>query len=185
MSFILFGPPGSGKGTQAKLLSKDLKVKHISTGEIFRKEYKERTKLGIKAHEYWSKGNLCTDEITNKLIIDNLPKENYLLDGYPRNLSQAILLDKANKPDFVIVLDVPYHILKLRLLKRAKIEGRSDDNPETIMNRFKIHRKQTQPLLSYYKNKIVLVDGDQKVEDIEKDIIKGIKNANRSSKIKP
>ena len=82
-------------------------------------------------------------------------------------------------------MDVPYHILKLRLLKRAKIEGRSDDNPETIMNRFKIHRKQTQPLLSYYKNKIVLVDGDQKVEDIEKDIIKGIKNANRSSKIKP
>lgn len=186
MKLIIFGPPGSGKGTQAKLLCKDFKVKHISTGEIFRYEYNKKTKLGIEAHDkYWEKGNLCPDEITNKIIIKNLPKDNYLLDGYPRTIEQGKFLDKYNKPNFVIVLDVPYHILKARLLNRAKIEGRSDDNLETIKERFKVHRKQTQQLLNYYKDRIILINGDRKIEEIEKDIIENIKNANRSSKIKP
>lgn len=184
MKLIIFGSPGAGKGTQGKILAKDLELKHISTGELFRHEYEKKTKLGLQAYKYLSVGNLCPDKITNKLVINNLPNNNYILDGYPRTLFQAKILDKYNKPNFVIVLDVPFHILKARLLKRASIEGRADDTAETIKERFKVYRNQTQPLLKYYKDRIILVDGDRKVEEIEKDIIKILKNENRSSKTK-
>ena len=171
MKLIILGAPGSGKGTQAKLLAKDLKLKHISTGDLFREEYKKETKLGIEAHKYWGKGNLVPEDITKDLILKNLPKNNYLLDGYPRTIYQAKFLDENFTPDFIIVLDVPFHTLKFRLLRRAKIEGRSDDTEEIIKERFKVYRKQTSPLLKYYKDKIILVDGDRKIEEIEKELI--------------
>lgn len=187
MKLIIFGAPGAGKGTQAKILAKDLNLKHISTGEIFREEYKNKTKLGLEAYEkYWGKGNLVPDDITTKLVENTLKvvKDDFILDGFPRTIKQAEELSKICKINHVLVLDVPFHILKSRLLNRAKIEGRSDDTPETIKNRFKVYREQTAPLLKYYKDKIILIDGDNKAEDIKKDILKILKN-DRSSKIKP
>ncbi len=186
MKLIIFGPPGSGKGTQAKLLAKDLNLKHISTGEIFREEYKNKTKLGLEAYEkYWGKGNLVPDDITINILKNKLKniKDGFILDGFPRTIKQAEELDKFCNIDKVIVLDVPYHTLKARLLKRAKIEGRSDDTLEIIKKRFKSYRELTAPLLKYYKNKIILADGDNKAENIEKDILKILKH-DRSSKIK-
>lgn len=186
MKLIIFGPPGSGKGTQSKLLAKELKLKHISTGEIFRNELKNETKLGIQAYEkYWGKGSLVPDDITMQIVKETIKDvESFVADGFPRTIKQAQELDKFCKIDKVIVLDVPFHILKSRLLNRAKTEGRSDDNPRVIEHRFKAYRELTAPLLKYYKDKMVLVDGDRSVEEIESDIVKILKDENRSSKIK-
>ena len=114
MKLIIFGPPGSGKGTQSKLLAKELKLKHISTGEIFRDELKRKTKLGIEVHEkYWGKGKLVPDNVTMKIIKNKIKniKVGFIADGFPRTISQAKELDKFCKIDYVIVLDVPFHTL--------------------------------------------------------------------------
>ena len=188
MKLIIFGAPGAGKGTQAKILAERLKLRHISTGEIFREELKNKTKLGIKAYEnYWGKGVLVPDDVTIKILknaIKNI-KDGFILDGFPRTIEQAKALDKITKIDSVIVLDVPYHTLKSRLLKRAEIEGRSDDTPETIEKRFKVYREQTAPLVKHYKDKIILIEGDRNPEEIEREIVGILKNANRNSKTKP
>ena len=104
-----------------------------------------------------------------------LPKNNFITDGYPRRVREAEFLDSIRKIDKVIFLDVPFHVLKTRLLKRAKIEGRDDDNIDTIKHRFKVYREETQPVLKYYKNKILLIDGDNTPETIEKELLKLLK----------
>lgn len=187
MRIIIFGPPGSGKGTQARLLAGDFGLKHISTGEIFRDELKKKTKAGIEAYgKYLSRGNLVPDDLTFEIFKNALQntKDNFILDGFPRTINQAKEADNICKIDYVIVLDVPFHTLKSRLLKRAKIEGRSDDTPETIRKRFKVYREQTAPLLEYYRDKIILIDGDRDADNIEKELIKILKNENRNTKIK-
>lgn len=184
MRLIILGPPGSGKGTQAKILSEELRLKHLSSGDLLRKEVSKKTVLGNKIKKYLDKGNLIPDKLMDGFIKRILPKDNFLIDGYPRRLKEAEFLDSISNIDKIIFLDVPFHTIKSRLLKRAKIEGRSDDTPETIKHRFKVYREETQPLLKYYKNKIVLVDGDRTPEDIEKDIIKLLKNGHRNIKVK-
>ncbi len=165
MKLLIFGPPGSGKGTQAQLLSKDFKLEHISS-DILREEIKKGTLLGKKIQSYMQKGDLVPDDLMISLVKNNLSKNNFILDGFPRTLKEAKFLDKYNKPDNVIVLDVPFHTLKSRLLKR----NRNDDTPELIKHRFKVYSEQTAPILKFYKDRIILVDGDRKVEEIEEDL---------------
>ena len=171
MKLIILGSPGTGKGTAAHLLSKKLKLKHICTGDLFRKEYTKKTKIGLHAYSYWGKGNLVPSKITIFLTHSVLPSKNYILDGYPRNLTQAKALEKKQPTDYVLYLKTPSAIVVKRLLHRAKIEGRKDDTLPVIKNRLHVYHKETQPLLTFYKKKLILINGNQSIDKVLKDLL--------------
>ncbi len=173
MRFIIIGAPGSGKGTQAELLAKKLRLKHISSN-LLRDEIKKKTRLGKIFERYINRGDLVPDKFVNRLFKRNIPKDNFILDGYPRRVGEARYI-KSVGIDYIIFLDVPKSILKKRLLRRAKIEGRKDDTEKVIEERFRVYNKETMPLLKYYKNKLIRLDGNRKPEKILKDIIKIIR----------
>ncbi len=181
MIIILFGPPGAGKGTQADLLKEKLNLLHLSTGDILREEVNNGTELGLLAKKFMDAGELATDEliigmIKNK-IISNTTDKGFLLDGFPRTISQAEALDQmleenSLKVDKVISLEVEDHELINRLLLR----GRSDDNRETITNRLEVYKKQTLPIKNYYSEFGLLIEikGDDSIEEVFNNIITSI-----------
>ena len=166
---IFMGPPGAGKGTQAKEICNIYHIPQISTGDILREAIKNETELGKKAKKFLDSGDLVTDDIVIDIIRERLAKgdcgKGFILDGFPRTVVQAQSLDKLLKEmgkslDLIINLDVPENELLKRLLKRAEIEGRSDDNEEVIKNRLVNYRSKTLPLLDYYKNQSILTEVD-------------------------
>lgn len=177
MRIVLLGAPGSGKGTQAKLLVERLSVPHISTGVLLRNAAKKGTELGLKAKSVIDRGELVPDEIMSDIIEERLGRADvangFILDGYPRNLAQAKSLDtmltRLGKPaDEVIHIDVdPAQIIK-RLAKRATEEGRVDDAEKTVRNRMRVYAEQTAPVADYYANRGLLtrVLGDGHKEEI-------------------
>ena len=185
MNLILFGPPGAGKGTQAEILIKKYDIVQISTGDMLREEVKLGTELGKAAKSIMDKGDLVSDEIIismiEKRIIKPDCKNGFILDGFPRTLKQAIHLDNIlNKLDInidkVIEISVDEDILLKRITKRALESkfSRDDDNSEILKNRIVVYKKDTLPVLEYYKNsdKLHSVDGMQNVEGVSKDIQK-------------
>ena len=185
MRLILMGPPGAGKGTQAKLISERFEIPAISTGDIFRQNVAHRTELGIEAQRYMEAGDYVPDEITNAMVRDRLgeddAQEGFLLDGYPRTLPQVgeldcILDELGYRLDVVVSLTVDQDELVQRLLQRAKVEGRSDDTEEVIRRRQEVYEEQTAPLLSVYEEKGLLlrVDGMGEVEEVGKRIAAGL-----------
>jgi len=159
------GPPGAGKGTQAKVICEQKKVPQISTGDILREAAKEGTEKGLKAKEIMDSGRLVSDEIVIDIIKDRIQKDDckngFLLDGFPRTRIQAdalkkLLEDLNLKLDHVINIDVPGEELIKRLLNRAKIEGRTDDNKTTIENRIRVYQEKTQELIDYYSKMGIL-----------------------------
>lgn len=186
MKIIILGPPGTGKGTQAKIIAEKFGLKHLSTGAVFRSEFEKKTKLGIEAQKYWGFGNLVPDVVTLSLVKTNLPKDNFILDGFPRNLYQAKELDKIIDLDYILNIEVDKKIIIERLLKRAKIEGREDDTPEIIENRFKVYEKETKPILRYYNGRLLNIDGHGSPEDVYKRVVKvfGDKISGTSNKLK-
>ena len=161
MKIVLLGGPGAGKGTQANKLKEYYGVPHISTGEVLREARASGTELGEKAAEYMDAGKLLPDDIILGIINEKLympsMKHGFLFDGFPRTILQAEGLDKMLKSkgeslDSVVSIEVPDEIVIERLLKRAEVEGRSDDNCETIENRIRVYYEQTEPLKSYYKD---------------------------------
>lgn len=175
MNLILFGPPGAGKGTQAKNIAEHYNIPHLSTGNIFRHNIKNETDLGRKVKSILDEGNLVPDEITVALVVDELTKpeyENgYILDGFPRTVPQAealtaFLQSNESKIDSFITLQVPEQELVDRILSRA--EGRSDDTPEKVKNRLSVYKKETEPVLNYYKEKgvVQVIDGVGTVKEI-------------------
>lgn len=160
-NIILLGAPGAGKGTQSKILREKYDLAYISTGEILREEIKNKTPLGLEAEKIINKGMLVSDEIIVGMIREFITKHNdqdILLDGFPRTVKQAEALDTILKDlnrgqVSVIELDVRQELLMDRLLKRAEIEGRQDDNEETIKGRFQQYEQKTKPLTDYYKQK--------------------------------
>ena len=185
MNLILFGPPGAGKGTQADILINKYNITQISTGDMLREEVKLGTKLGKAAKSIMDKGNLVSDEIIiamiEKRIIKPDCKNGFILDGFPRTLQQAIDLDIILKKlniniDKVIEINVDEDILLKRITKRALESNiaRDDDNSEILKNRIVVYKKDTLPVLKYYKNlnKLYSIDGMQNVEGVSKDILK-------------
>ncbi len=177
-NIILFGPPGAGKGTQAKRLAKHYGLKHISTGDILRNELKNNTELGQKAKEYMEQGELVPDDIIIKMmeniIKNNLDVNGFIFDGFPRTLEQAVALDKLlekynMKIDACIRLQVNTDELIERLRKRAQLENRTDDqNINIIRKRIKVYREKTEPVQNYYKQqfKLYITSGEGTPDDV-------------------
>lgn len=177
MKLILVGPPGGGKGTQAKILTGNYSIPHISTGDMLRAAVTEGSELGKKAKEYMDQGELLPDELMIGILKDRILhddcKNGFLLDGFPRTIPQGealgeMLHELNTDIDYVVHIDVPDEELVKRLLKRAEIEGRSDDNEDTIKNRLKVYHELTKPLIDFYKGKgkLVDIDGIGTVEEI-------------------
>ena len=162
-NYIIFGPPGAGKGSQAVILSKKYNLKHISTGDILREEIKNGSKLGLKVKSLMDEGLLVSDEIIMEIIesvIDHSGQySGFLYDGFPRTLNQLLALDKMLERhnlriDAVISLVVDEDILIKRMLRRAEIEGRADDaNIDVVKKRIETYRQQTEPLIEYFEKR--------------------------------
>jgi adenylate kinase len=207
MKIILFGPPGVGKGTQAKLLVDKYKSVHISTGDLLREAVNNKTPLGIKAKSFMDSGNLVPDEVVIDLIKETMESQdkrnNFILDGFPRTLTQAQALDALFseikvKLDCVLSLEVEDEELVRRLEKRrlcrncgriytagqfdekkpvcescgGEIYRREDDKPDTVRRRLEVYRKQTEPVISYYKetNRLAPVNGMDEIKNIQESI---------------
>ncbi len=180
-NFILFGPPGSGKGTQSIKIAEKHGFAHISTGDIFRKNIREKTELGLKVQGIIEKGELVPDELLIKILEDAMDQypnvSGFVFDGFPRTTQQAHDLDMMlNKRDesvsLVLALEVNNDEILTRLLKRAELEGRKDDTKEVIENRINIYNDQTQPLIDFYteRGKFKSVEGIGGIDDIFKSI---------------
>ena len=193
INIIMFGPPGAGKGTQAKLLSDRFGFSYIATGDMFRNHIKNQTELGRLAQSFIDKGDLVPDEVTVNMIKEEIEKNpgagGFIFDGFPRTTVQAEVLDEflrnANqKVDAVFALEVPEKILVERILNRGKTSGRKDDtDPETIKHRLNKYHTETEPLKDYYFRRQVLhqIDGLQSIEKIHElisSVIEDIINGN-------
>ena len=179
MNIVLFGPPGAGKGTQAVKLAEKFNYVHLSTGDIFRKNIKENTKLGQLASSYMSKGELVPDEVTIKMLEDaaneNPNAEGIIFDGFPRTIAQAKALDsflekdRNQKVDKMLSLEVDDEELIKRLLERGITSGRPDDADEGIIrDRINVYNRSTAPLKNYYteQGKCVEIVGVGGIDDI-------------------
>lgn len=185
---VLVGPPGAGKGTQAKLLDAALGLPQISTGDLFRHNLKNATPLGKLAQTYMDKGELVPDEVTVAMVRDRLSQpdceQGAILDGFPRTIDQAEALDALLGELGGRIMVVPYikvdgEILVQRLLRRAEIEGRVDDSEETIRTRMRVYAEQTKPLLDYYgqKDLVRAIDGQQSIDEVHEDLVEVVRQA--------
>jgi adenylate kinase len=191
MRLILMGPPGAGKGTQAKVVADHFGVPAISTGDIFRFNVSEGTELGVKAKQYMDAGEYVPDEITNLMVRNRIDEPDaepgFLLDGYPRTLSQVEELDgmikfTGHELDAVVVLTVDSEELVSRLLARAETDGRSDDTEDVIRRRQEVYAEQTEPLIDVYRdrNLLIEVDGMGEVDDVTKRIFDALAGVRES-----
>ena len=178
LNIVIFGAPGSGKGTQSARLIDAYGLYHISTGELLRDHIKRGTELGVTADQFISKGQLIPDDLMIRILDDVLEneaaaKKGVVFDGFPRTIPQAdaleeLLAKRGSQLDAVIGLDVPEDELVHRMLARGKETGRADDNIDTIKNRLDVYHNQTLPLRKYYeeKSKYIAVNGTGIVDEI-------------------
>ena len=169
MRLVLMGPPGAGKGTQAKFIADHFKIPAISTGDIFRANVSQGTPLGQEAKRYMDAGEYVPDEVTNKMVRNRIDEPDavpgFLLDGYPRTLAQVEELDGMIKftghaLDAVVCLTADDDVLVSRLLQRAQLEGRADDTEDVIRRRQEVYADQTAPLIDVYRGRGILVEVD-------------------------
>ena len=192
INLVFFGPPGSGKGTQAQYIARSLHLNHISTGDIFRKNIQNKTSLGIAAEEYIKDGKLVPDDLTINLLsneIDNFSNSSgFIFDGFPRTVLQAesfdeLLKEKDMSISYVFSLEVSENELVKRLLLRGITSGRSDDRNENIIrNRIQVYHDQTSILVDFYlnsiENRFISINGEQDIKLISKQIMMNIDEFN-------
>ena len=186
LNIIICGAPGCGKGTQSELIVAKYELKHLSTGDLLRKEIKDKSELGQIAEGYISQGQLVPDKMIIDIIIKNIDEQpasckGFILDGFPRTVGQAEaleeILNSRNKKSTVLIdVQVEKQELISRLLKRGELSGRSDDNMETIQKRLEVYETQTAPVAEFYKdlNKYAFIDGMGTIEEIFGRISKAI-----------
>ena len=185
LNIVIFGPPGSGKGTQSTKIIQKYGLNHLSTGDMLRAEMAAETKLGLEAKNLVTRGELVPDEIVIGMIknrIEDAKEANgFIFDGFPRTVKQAEALDEllstgGMEITYMVNLDVEKEELINRLLKRAEAEGRADDNLETIRNRIQVYENQTSPVIEYYRKqgKARPVNGLGTIEEIFDRIVEAI-----------
>ena len=186
-NLVIFGAPGSGKGTQSDLLVAKYSFRHISTGDVLRAEIKQGTELGRTAQQFIDKGQLIPDELMIEIlasVYDSLcPCEGVIFDGFPRTIPQAealknMLAQRGTEVSAVLQLEVPEEMLTERLLNRGKTSGRADDNAETIRKRLEVYHSQTAPLAAWYtaEGKLHAIKGYGALEEINAALCKVIDN---------
>jgi adenylate kinase len=168
---VLLGPPGAGKGTQAEKLAEKLEIPQISTGELFRRNIDNGTRLGLEAKRYLDAGDLVPSDLTNQLVDDRLndpdTTNGFILDGYPRSVDQAKALhEMLERRGTDIDAVVEFRVSQDELLQRLKARGRADDTDEVILNRMKVYRDETAPLLEYYRDELKTVDAVGAVDEV-------------------
>ena len=173
---LMLGPPGAGKGTQARMLARAFGIPHISTGELFRTAIAAGTELGTQVEGILASGELVPDDVTNAIVAERLEEPDvacgYLTDGYPRTRAQAEAFRRTRGPapdfDAVVLLDASEDVLVDRLLKRAAAEDRADDTEDVIRRRFAVYREQTEPLIDYYAHRdlILEVPGEGAIDEV-------------------
>ena len=181
---LFLGPPGAGKGTQAAMLARTLGVPHISTGAMLRDNVERGTELGMKAQAIMAAGDLVPDDLVVAMVQDRLTQDDavcgFLLDGFPRNVGQAGALDAAlgsGALELALLVEADEEELVTRLLQRAIEEGREDDNEQTIRNRQRVYRDETEPLVGYYPDngvQVVAVDGKGTVDEVFGRIVRAL-----------
>ncbi len=194
-NIIFFGPPGAGKGTQAKIISDHLKLSHLSTGEILRKKTLDQDTLALKLKEIMSSGKLVSDNILNSIVSDRLKKEGdngFILDGYPRTFSQSQFLNNHlkisnNEINYIFNIQIKFETLRDRILKRSSEESRDDDNIEALQTRYFEYLNSTEKVSANYKqtyNDIFFeIDGSLQIEEITNKIKGILKKSWKSAKI--
>jgi adenylate kinase len=214
LRLLFFGPPGAGKGTQAKKVAQEFQIVHISTGDILRDAVSKGTELGKMAKAIMDRGELVSDEIMNSLVKERLEElDSFILDGYPRTLDQAKFLDQATKElqkeiDAAVLIDVSEEEIVKRISNRrvcpncgkvynlitlqpkedekcdvcgTKLIQRDDDKEEVVRERYKVYKKNTEPVIEYYRknNKIITIDGAKNVEDVTKELFNILRSFNK------
>ena len=181
MNIVIFGPPGAGKGTQSKFIVNKYNLHQLSTGDLLRKEIKNKTKLGSEISSIINSGELVSDKIVSnlieKFISNDTFKNKIIFDGYPRTLNQAMNLDDLlkkykQKIDIVLKLSVSLETVKKRILQRQTQENRADDNEEIAIKRYKTYEKSSESVLDYYKqsNLLKVVNGETGISEINSEI---------------
>ena len=194
-NIIFFGPPGAGKGTQAKIISEYLNISHLSTGDILRKKLLENDNLAIELKKIMAAGNLVSDDILNSIVSSRLTKETskgFILDGYPRTLHQSeflsnFLSETSGSIDYIFDIQINFETLKNRILKRSSEESREDDNIDVIETRYNEYLNSTQKVSNFYKDKyntkFYEIDGSLEIEEITQNIKQILKKSWKSAKI--
>src|SRR5688572_7638955 len=184
---VLLGPPGAGKGTQAKRLSAQMNIPHVSSGDLFRAMKTMDTPLAQKVQKIMANGSLVDDKTTIEVVEERLSRQDVrergaILDGFPRNAEQAdwlkeYLAERGHEIAVALLIDVPRDVMVSRILKRAEEENREDDKkPEVAERRYEVYSNETKPLIEYYLSARLLrtVDGDQAMDDVTRELLKAI-----------
>jgi adenylate kinase len=188
MNLLVLGPQGAGKGTQAKRISSEYGVPHISTGDMFRAAQAAGTEFGMRVGEIMASGQLVPDELTISMIQDRLAQpdaaKGFVLDGFPRTLAQAEALDAVlgeigKGLDAILFFDIPDSVGMERALKRAELEGRADDTPDAIAKRLELYHQETEPIVEYYRatGKLVPLHGERSIDDVWDEVTQALEVA--------